>query len=89
MGQLISKRQSPKINKNHHRQKMFRIGISFGRNDLNLEGHLQMDYNSKTVKNYAPIENMHALKSIESKTVDTVHVDTVHVDNESAENVEG
>ena len=36
---------------------MFRFGISFGRNDLNLEGHLQMGYNSKTVKNYKPAEN--------------------------------
>jgi hypothetical protein len=35
---------------------MFRLGISFGRNDLNLEGHLQMGYNSKTIKNYGPIE---------------------------------
>ena len=31
---------------------MFRIGISIGRNDLNVEGHLQMGYNSKTIKNY-------------------------------------
>ena len=31
---------------------MFRIGISMGRNDLSVEGHLQMSYNSKTVKNY-------------------------------------
>ena len=36
---------------------MFRIGISVGRNDLNLEGHLQMGYNSKTLKNYKPVEN--------------------------------
>ena len=36
---------------------MFRFGISFGRNDLNLEGHLQMGYNSKTLKNYSSIEN--------------------------------
>ena len=35
---------------------MFRFGVSFGRNDLNLEGHLQMGYNSKTIKNYGPIE---------------------------------
>ena len=36
---------------------MFRIGISVGRNDLNLEGHLQMGYNSKILKNYRPVEN--------------------------------
>ena len=36
---------------------MFRLGISVGRNDLNLEGHLQMGYNSKTLKNYKSVEN--------------------------------
>ena len=36
---------------------MFRIGISVGRNDLNVEGHLQMGYSSKTIKNYSkPVE---------------------------------
>ena len=55
MGQSSSK--SSKINKNHNRQKMFRIGISMGRNDLSVEGHLQMGYSSKTIKNYnKPIE---------------------------------
>ena len=55
MGHSVSKNQ--KINKNHNRQKMFRIGISLGRNDLNVEGHLQMGYNSKTIKNYnKPVE---------------------------------
>ena len=39
-----------KRDKNHNRQEMFRFGISFGRNDLNLEGHIQMGYNSKTNK---------------------------------------
>ena len=54
MGHSGSK--NPKIN-NHDRQKMFRIGLSIGRNDLNVEGHLQMGYNSKTIKNYnKPIE---------------------------------
>ena len=49
--------KNPKTNKNHNRQKMFRIGISVGRNDLNVEGHLQMGYNSKTIKNYnKPVE---------------------------------
>ena len=55
MGHSASK--NPKINKNHNRQKMFRIGISVGRNDLNVEGHLQVGYNSKTTKNYnKPVE---------------------------------
>jgi len=49
---------------------MFRLGISFGRNDLNLEGHLQMGYNSKTVKNYKPVENhLNALMNNETETI--------------------
>ena len=55
MGNSASKK--PKINKSHNKQKMFRIGISVGRNDLNLEVHLQMGYSGKTIKNYTPIEN--------------------------------
>ena len=35
---------------------MFRIRIRVGRNDLNVEGHLQMRYSSKTIKNYKPVE---------------------------------
>ena len=56
MGIGSSKRENrnAKRDKNHNRQKMFRLGISFGRNDLNLEGHLQAGYTSKTVKNYGP-----------------------------------
>ena len=75
-GQLISKRESPKINKNHHRQKIFRLGISFGRNDLNLEGHLQMGYNSKTIKNYKTVENMDALEPNDSETNKIVQNDS-------------
>lgn len=56
MGTCHSKSDKIKRDKNHNRQKMFRFGISFGRNDLNLEGHLQMGYNSKTIKDYGPIE---------------------------------
>ncbi len=55
MGQTASK--NPKINKDHNKQKMFRIGLSVGRNYLNVEGHLQARYSSKTIKNYKPIEN--------------------------------
>jgi hypothetical protein len=49
MGTCYSKNDKVKRNKDHNRQKMFRFGISFGRNDLNLEGHFQMGYNSKTI----------------------------------------
>ena len=36
---------------------MLRTGITLGQNDLNVEEHLQMGYNSKTIKNYnKPVE---------------------------------
>ena len=54
MGHSASKNQ--RINKNHNKQKMFRFGMVAGRNDLNLEGHVQVGYCSKTVKKYSPIE---------------------------------
>ena len=59
MGTCHSKPESDRVkrDKNHNRQKMFRFGVSFGRNDLNLEVHLQMGYNSKTIKNYGHINN--------------------------------
>ena len=56
LGTCHSKSDKIKRDKNHNRQKMFKFGVSFGRNDLNLEGHLQMRYNSKTIKNYGPID---------------------------------
>ena len=51
-----SKSDKIKRDKNHSRQKMFKFGVSFGCNNLNVEGHLQMGYNSKTIKNCGPID---------------------------------
>ena len=47
---------------------MLRIGISLGRHDLNVEGHLQMGYSSKTIKNYN--------KPVETQPVQTQLVET-------------
>ena len=82
MGQFNSKRHNPKINKNHNRQKMFRFGMSFGRNDLNLEGHLQIGYNSKSVKSYKPVENeMNALVSDDSEPISTLQYESDNIEN--------
>ena len=52
---------------------MFRIGISIGRNDLNVEGHLQMGYNGKTIKNYnKPVET----QPVQTQLVETQPVQT-------------
>jgi hypothetical protein len=76
--------KNPKINKDHNKQKMFRIGISVGRNDLNVEGHLQAGYSSKTIKNYKPIENAStndehyiqndSIQNVEAKANPSFHV---------------
>ena len=61
---------------------MFRFGISFGRNDLNLEGDLQMGYNSKTVTNYKPVESeMNALISDNSKPISTLQNENDNIEN--------
>ena len=39
MSTCHSKSDKTKRDKNHNRQKMFKFGVSFGRDDLNLEGH--------------------------------------------------
>ena len=70
MGHSVSK--NPKINKDHHRQKMFRVGLSVSRNDLNLEGHLQMGYSGKTVKNYKPNENYKPVEDESSEQNDEI-----------------
>ena len=61
---------------------MFRFGISFGRNDLNPEGDLQMGYNSKTVTNYKPVESeMNALISDNSKPISTLQNENDNIEN--------
>ena len=53
-----------KRNKNHQRHKMFRLGLSFCKNEINLEGYVQMGYNSKTIKNYIDVPKLEIPKSL-------------------------
>ena len=57
---------------------MFRFGISFGRNDLNLEGHTQMGYNSKTIKNYGPSQKQFVIQENISLTAAELHFQRKH-----------
>ena len=53
---------------------MFRIGVSFGRNKFVLEGHFQLGYNSKTIKNYTPVSNeLNTLMNSDNQTGVVVH----------------
>ena len=53
MGNRHSKK---KYNKEGQKQKMCKVGLSFGRNDLKLEGNFQLGYHSKIDKKYDPVD---------------------------------
>ena len=66
MGCKGSKR---KLNKKGEKQKLCKIGLGVGRNDLKLEGNFQLGYQSKIYKKYEPVETVDAkpLESIPNK----------------------
>lgn len=86
MGACYSKNQidTVKRDKNHNRQKMFRLGVSFGRNDLNLEGNVQMGYSSKTNKKYDRIEYLSARDKLEIVSEEQPHVSGNEVQSDSS-----
>ena len=53
MGCRTSKK---KYNKEGENQKLCKIGLGVGRNDLKLEGNFQLGYQSKVYKKYQPVD---------------------------------
>ena len=53
MGSRHSKR---KYNKEGHKQKMCKIGLSLGRNQLKVEGNFQFGYHSEIGKKYEAVD---------------------------------
>ena len=53
MGCRGSKR---KLNKEGEKQKLCKIGLGVGRNDLKLEGNFQLGYHSKIYKKYEAVD---------------------------------
>ena len=51
-----SRHSKKKYNKEGQKQKMCKVGLSFGRNDLKLEGNFQLGYHSKIDKKYDPVD---------------------------------
>ena len=45
-----------KFNKEGEKQKMCKIGLSMGRNDLKVEGNFQVGYHSKIDKKYEAVD---------------------------------
>ena len=52
----MGSRHSKKYNKEGEKQKMCKVGLSLGRNDLKLEGNFQVGYLSKVDKKYEAVD---------------------------------
>ena len=50
------KSSKKKFNKEGEKQKIFNVGLSFGRNDLKVEGNFQTGYHSKINKKYVAVD---------------------------------
>ena len=68
MGSRHSKR---KYNKEGHKQKMCKIGLSLGRNQLKVEGNFQFGYHSEIDKKYHAVDG-------ESQEEDTSEINKKH-----------
>ena len=51
-----SKHSKKKYNKEGQKQKMCKVGLSLGRNNLKLEGNFQLGYHSKIDKKYEAVD---------------------------------
>ena len=52
-----SRNSKKKYNKEGEKQKMCKVGLSLGRNDLKLEGNFQLGYHSKIDKKYQAVDS--------------------------------
>ena len=58
-------RNSKKVyNKEGEKQKLCKVGLSLGRNDLKVEGNFQMGYHSKIDKKYEAVDGKPILPEI-------------------------
>ena len=69
MGSRPSKR---KYNKEGHKQKMCKIGLSLGRNQLKVEGNFQFGYHSEIDKKYHAVDGEPQEEDI-NKKYEVVH----------------
>ena len=52
-----SRQSKKKYNKEGEKQKMCKVGLSLGRNDLKVEGNFQVGYLSKIDKKYEAVDD--------------------------------
>ena len=51
-----SRHSKKKYNKEGHKQKMCKVSLSLGRNDLKVEGNFQFGYHSEIDKKYQAVD---------------------------------
>ena len=85
MGSRHSKR---KYNKEGHKQKMCKIGLSLGRNQLKVEGNFQFGYHSEIDKKYHAVDGEPQEEDINKKyEVDHAkHLPVIPEEEEEEEN---
>ena len=70
MGSRPSKR---KYNKEGHKQKMCKIGLSLGRNQIKVEGNFQFGYHSEIDKKYHAVDGEPQEEEDINKNYEVVH----------------
>ena len=80
MGSRPSKR---KYNKEGHKQKLCKIGLSLGRNQLKVEGNFQFGYHSEIDKKYEAVD---AKFIDQDETNEVVHINHLPTIPEEEEN---
>ena len=66
------KNSKKKINKDAEKQKMCKVGLSLGRNDIKVEGNFQIGYISKTDKKYTNVDGETGLPTIQEEVPEEV-----------------
>ena len=83
MGSRHSKR---KYNKEGHKQKLCKIGLSLGRNQLKVEGNFQIGYHSEIDKKYEAVDAKFINETNMNYEVDHInHLPTVPKEEENGD----
>ena len=81
MGSRPSKR---KYNKEGHKHKLCKIGLSLGRNQLKVEGNFQFGYHSEIDKKYEAVDAKFIDES--NKNYEVAHINHLPTTSEEEEN---
>ena len=80
MGSRPSKR---KYNKEGHKQKLCKIGLSLGRNQLKVEGNFQFGYHSEIDKKCEAVDAKFIAEDETNKNYEVAHINTIPEEEEN------